>query len=136
MIDMAINEQFIWSLIIALVSGFLAVKVENWIAKLLFFIAAFGGTIIAVGALGAGVEWVLLFESILLLATGISSIRAKHPGNKVLGIILIVLGGAGVILTLNAFGAAPGTVLGRIAEVIQQGWTGLMGFINQVLGLA
>jgi len=130
------NPQFWLYLIIALVSTFVALKWENWIVKFISFLVAFG----SFGALAVianfDVRVVLVFNTFLFLATGITSIRVKHVGNRILGIVLTILGVVAALLTLNAFGASPGTFLGAVALSIQQGWEGLVAFVTQHLGLA
>jgi len=131
---MSINGPFVLALIIAVVSIYLAVTLKNWVAKLILFIVALGASGTAAGIFSLGVEWVLLINTFLFLVTGITSVRVKHAGNRVLGFVLIPLGIVLFFLTLNAFGATPGTIVGGITESFKQGWANFVDILQQAVG--
>lgn len=131
---MEINGPFVLFLVIAVVSTYFAVSLKNWIAKLILFVIALGSSSITAGVVNLGVEWVLLFETFLFLATGITSVRIKRAGNRVLGILLIILGIVLIFLTLDTFGTAPDTIWGGLRQSFQQGWPVFGDIIQKAFG--
>ena len=126
---MQIDGQQVLMLFIAVVSTVLAVTLPKWYVKLPLFIVALGSSLTFAGLITADPNFVLAFEALLFLLTGISSLRVKGLGNFILGVILGFLGGVLFILALNAFGAVPGTFLGGLAESIGRG---IQEFLNTI----
>ena len=118
---MQIDGQQVLMLFIAVVSTVLAVVLPKWYVKLPLFIVALGSSLILAGLINADPNIVLLFEALLFLLTGITSLRVKGLGNFLLGILLSILGGVLLFLLLGSFGAVPGTFLGGLAQSIGQG---------------
>lgn|GEM_PF-6849080 len=133
---MAIGS-FALFLIIALVSAFLAVKLENWAAKLVFFIFALGGASTASGIMNLGFGWVLLIGVVLFLVVGISSVRIKHLGNRIVGIVLIIVGLFLIFPMVDALGSAtPGTVWNAAIQSFQTGWAKFVEYLQRVFDAA
>ncbi|MGV9001818.1 MAG: hypothetical protein ACOH18_02590 [Candidatus Saccharimonadaceae bacterium] len=138
MISMTITSSFWLSLTFTLLSTYFAVTLNNWAAKFALFIVALGSSSALAGVLGLGLEWILLFNTFLFLATGITSVRVKNhdkrvKANVVLGILLIVPGVVLIFLTLSAFGGSAGIIQGALTQSFQDGWTSFKDIIHQTL---
>lgn len=134
---MPINGTFVLFLIIAVASFALAVAMKSVIAKVIFFIIAFGAATIATGTIGLDVVWIYVIYAIIFLAVGVSAFRVKGTSHRILGGILTILGVVAVLFTINDLGAtSPGTVLHATAQAFQQGWGTFADFLQRVISSA
>ena len=132
---MDLQGPFFLFLILALVSSVLAVVLKNWIAKLILFVVALGATYIASNSAGASAGWSLLIVTILFLLVGASAIQQKNLGNRILGIVLVILGIVTLFPAIDALGtAAPGTIWEAIVTAFQRGWQALLDALQRVFG--
>ena len=133
--QMAFNGPLVLFLIVALVAFVATVTVKGWLPKLIFFIVTLGAasTAMATGGLSSGL--ILLVSSILFLVVGIPSVRIKTTGNRVLGIVFIILGLASLFPAINALGSeTPGTVWDAIVRSFQVGWTTFWDVVSKAFG--
>ena len=132
---MDLQGPFFLFLILALVSSVLAVVLKNWIAKLILFVVALGAAYIASNSAGASAGWSLLIVTILFLLVGASAIQQKNLGNRILGIVLVILGIVTLFPAIDALGtAAPGTIWEAIVTAFQRGWQALLDALQRVFG--
>lgn len=133
---MAISGAFVLPLIVALVSFVLTVTQKSWIVKLIFFIVALGAAAIAMGVISLDLGWVLLVNALLFITAGITAVRVPESvGNKVLGIVLIVLGIALVLPAIRALAAdTTDTVWGTLVDSFEQGWATFADTLRRVFG--
>ena len=132
---MANPGLFALYLIIAIIAVMLAVSLKGWIAKLIFFLIALGAATLTVGALDWSVGWRMLINVVLFVLVGLSAVRVKTTGNRIFGIVLIVVGALLIIPTVNSLGySAPGTIGGGVVSSFQQGWESFMDTLQQVFG--
>ena len=132
---MSFSGLFVLYLIVALVAFVLTMTMKSWVLQLVFFIVTIGAANLAMTAAALGSGWVLLVNAVLLLAIGANAVRVVSTGNRVLGIVLLVLGVFSLFLAINSLGTEmPGTVWDAIVRSFQQGWTTTMDILQNVFG--
>lgn len=117
------SGSFVLFLLIAVVSVVLAWKMKSWIVKLLAFLLALGAANFMVNAATPDNRWSLFVTTAIFIIVAVAAWRAEGTGNRVLSIILFVLGAALIILLLDGLGSsAPSSIWSAITDSLYNGW--------------
>jgi len=132
---MQISGALVVSLLVALIAVTLALTLKNWIARLLLFLVALGASSIATANLGLDAAWSGLISIVLFIVVGVTAIRHRDLGSRILGIILIIIGLVLILPSVEALGAAtPGTIWEAIVSSFQRGLVAFNDSIRRAFG--
>lgn len=132
---MALNGPFVVFLVVGLVAIVVSMSLPNWVAKLILFVIGLGAASITLSLLGAPSSWSSLTIAILFILTGVTSVRLKPLGNRILGFVLIIVGIFAIFPAIELLGFdAPGTIWDAVFRSLQQGWSALSDTISSAFG--